>query len=88
MTNLFYQTKSPRQMLKRAEGIHMWDTDGKRYIDGSSGAMVSNIGHSNPEVLAAMRAQMDQSTFGYRGGRKCAEDGAPICFDARAGSAI
>ncbi len=44
----------------------MWDKSGKRYIDGSSGAMVSNIGHSNPTVLAAMRAQMDKSTFGYR----------------------
>ncbi len=66
MTNLFYQTKSPRPVLDRAEGIYIWDTDGKRYIDGSSGAMVSNIGHSNPAVLAAMRAQMDTSTFGYR----------------------
>jgi adenosylmethionine-8-amino-7-oxononanoate aminotransferase len=28
--------------------------------------MVSNIGHSNPRVLAAMKAQMDKSTFGYR----------------------
>jgi adenosylmethionine-8-amino-7-oxononanoate aminotransferase len=44
----------------------MWDKSGKRYIDGSSGAMVSNIGHSNPNVLAAMRAQMEKSTFGYR----------------------
>lgn len=66
MTNLFYQSKSPRPMLDRAEGIYMWDTDGKRYIDGSSGAMVSNIGHSNPAVLDAMRAQMAKSTFGYR----------------------
>jgi adenosylmethionine-8-amino-7-oxononanoate aminotransferase len=66
MSNLFYQTKSPRPMLDRAEGIYMWDTAGKRYIDGSSGAMVSNIGHSNPAVIAAMRAQMDKSTFGYR----------------------
>jgi adenosylmethionine-8-amino-7-oxononanoate aminotransferase len=66
MSNLFYQTKSPRPMLDRAEGIYMWDKDGKRYIDGSSGAMVSNIGHSNPAVLDAMRAQMDKSTFGYR----------------------
>ncbi len=66
MSNLFYQTKSPRPMLDRAEGIYMWDTDGRRYIDGSSGAMVSNIGHSNPAVLSAMRAQMDKSTFGYR----------------------
>ncbi|MCB1332185.1 MAG: aspartate aminotransferase family protein [Roseivivax sp.] len=66
MTHLFYQTKSPRPMLDRAEGIYMWDVAGKRYIDGSSGAMVSNIGHSNPAVLDAMRAQMDKSTFGYR----------------------
>lgn len=66
MTNLFYQSRLPRPVLDRAEGIYMWDTSGKRYIDGSSGAMVSNIGHSNPAVLAAMRAQMDKSTFGYR----------------------
>ena len=66
MSNLFYQSKSPRPMLDRAEGIYMWDTSGKRYIDGSSGAMVSNIGHSNPAVLAAMQAQMEKSTFGYR----------------------
>jgi len=66
MSNLFYQTKSPRPLLERAEGIYMWGQDGKRYIDGSSGAMVSNIGHSNPAVLAAMRTQMESSTFGYR----------------------
>lgn len=66
MSNLFYQTKSPRPMLDRAEGIYMWDVNGKRYIDGSSGAMVSNLGHSDPAVLDAMRAQMDKSTFGYR----------------------
>lgn len=66
MSNLFYQTKSPRPMLDRAKGIYMWDVNGKRYIDGSSGAMVSNLGHSNPAVLDAMRAQMDKSTFGYR----------------------
>ncbi|MDN5787113.1 aspartate aminotransferase family protein [Pseudorhodobacter sp.] len=66
MSNLFYQTKSPRPMLDRADGIYMWDKNGKRYIDGSSGAMVSNLGHSDPAVLTAMRAQMDKSTFGYR----------------------
>ncbi len=44
----------------------MWDTAGNRFIDGSSGAMVCNIGHSNPAVLAAMRAQMERFTFGYR----------------------
>jgi adenosylmethionine-8-amino-7-oxononanoate aminotransferase len=65
-SRLFYQSRLPRPALDRADGIYMWDTTGKRYIDGSSGAMVSNIGHSNPAVLNAMRAQMDKSTFGYR----------------------
>ena len=66
MSKLFYQTRLERPDLDRAEGIYMWDQSGKRYIDGSSGAMVSNIGHSNPAVLDAMRAQMDKATFGYR----------------------
>nr|WP_321463618.1 aspartate aminotransferase family protein [uncultured Cohaesibacter sp.] len=65
-SHLFYQSRAPRPFLDRAEGIYMYDQSGKRYIDGSSGAMVSNIGHSNPNVLAAMKAQMDKSTFGYR----------------------
>ena len=59
MSHLFYQSRLTRPTLDRAEGIYLWDTDGKRYLDGSSGAMVSNIGHSNPRVLDAMRAQMD-----------------------------
>ncbi|MEX1267296.1 MAG: aminotransferase class III-fold pyridoxal phosphate-dependent enzyme, partial [Woeseia sp.] len=65
-SHLFYQSRLRRPRLDRAEGIYLWDETGKRYLDGSSGAMVSNIGHSNPRVLAAMRAQMDRSTFGYR----------------------
>ena len=65
-SHLFYQSRLTRPMLDRAEGIYLWDTEGRRYLDGSSGAMVSNIGHSNPRVLAAMQAQMAKSTFGYR----------------------
>lgn len=65
-SHLFYQTDHPRPVLDRAEGIYMWDQDGNRFIDGSSGAMVCNIGHSNPHVLDAMRRQMEKSTFGYR----------------------
>ena len=63
---LFYQTRNPRPFLDRGEGVYLFDESGKRYIDASSGAMVSNIGHSNPRVLAKMKAQMDKATFGYR----------------------
>ncbi len=65
-SNLFYQSRQRRPMLKEARGVYLWDVDGKRYLDGSSGAMVSNIGHGNERVLEAMRAQMDRATFGYR----------------------
>ena len=65
-SHLFYQTTSRRPRVARSEGIYLWDTGGRRYIDASSGPMVSNIGHSNPRVLAAMRRQMDRATFAYR----------------------
>ncbi|SCW77934.1 Adenosylmethionine-8-amino-7-oxononanoate aminotransferase [Ancylobacter rudongensis] len=65
-SNLFYQTRLRRPTLARGKGVYLWDSEGKRYLDGSSGAMVSNIGHSNPAVLDAMRRQMELSTFGYR----------------------
>jgi adenosylmethionine-8-amino-7-oxononanoate aminotransferase len=65
-SHLFYQTRSRRPMLAKARGVYLWDVDGKRYLDGSSGAMVSNIGHSDPRVIEAMRRQMEKSTFGYR----------------------
>ncbi len=71
MSNLFYQTRLERPELDHSRGLYLWDTSGKRYLDGSSGAMVSNIGHSNPDVLAAMRRQMERATFGYRLHFKC-----------------
>ncbi len=65
-SNLFYQTRQRRPLVGEARGIYIWDVDGRRYIDGSSGAMVANIGHGNARVLDAMRAQMDKTTFAYR----------------------
>lgn len=66
MSHLFYQGRGRKPVLDKARGVYMWDRDGRRYLDGSSGAMVCNIGHSDPDVLEAMRAQMEKSTFGYR----------------------
>src|SRR5260370_32522223 len=65
---LFYQGKDAirRPTVERAEGIYMWDTDGRRYIDASSGPVVSNIGHGNPRVLAALIEQAQNSAFTSR----------------------
>lgn len=65
-SHLFYQSRLRRPMVDRAEGIYLWDVHGRRMIDGSSGAMVVNIGHSNRNVLDAMKRQMDRVTFAYR----------------------
>lgn len=65
-SHLFYQTGLRRPPVERAEGIYIWDQAGRRQIDGSSGAMVANIGHSDPRVLDAMKRQMDRATFAYR----------------------
>src|SRR5258708_37768900 len=65
---LFYQGKDAirRPTVERADGIYMWDTDGRRYIDASSGPVVSNIGHGNPRVLAAMIEQAQKVAFASR----------------------
>lgn len=65
-SHLFYQSRLRRPLVDRAEGIYLWDQDGRRVIDGSSGAMVVNIGHGNRNVLDAMKSQMDRVTFAYR----------------------
>ena len=65
-SRLFYQSRSRRPLIERSEGVYMYDVDGKRYIDASSGAMVSNIGHSDPRVVAAMTAQLEKASFAYR----------------------
>ncbi|MBZ7925688.1 aspartate aminotransferase family protein [Ensifer adhaerens] len=65
-SHLFYQSRLRRPLVDRAEGIYLFDQDGRRVIDGSSGAMVVNIGHGNRNVLDAMKRQMDRVTFAYR----------------------
>jgi len=65
-SNLFYQSRQRRPLIGEARGVYIWDVEGNRYLDGSSGAMVANIGHSNERVLAAMREQMEKATFAYR----------------------
>jgi adenosylmethionine-8-amino-7-oxononanoate aminotransferase len=55
-----------RPTVARAEGICFWDTDGRRYIDASSGPVATNIGHGNPRVLKAMAEQAAKVCFASR----------------------
>jgi len=44
----------------KAEGIYLYGTDGKKYIDLISGISVSSLGHGNEKVKAAIKYQVDQ----------------------------
>ncbi len=49
--------------IERAEGVYLYDYDGKRYLDFSSGLMNVNIGHGNQRVTEAVVRQMQQVSF-------------------------
>ncbi|MBN2334223.1 aspartate aminotransferase family protein [Candidatus Bathyarchaeota archaeon] len=49
--------------MVRAEGIYLWDKEGRRYIDGSAGPICVNIGHGVKEVRDAVNAQMEQVSY-------------------------
>jgi len=51
----------------RGQGIRLFDSNGKAYIDGSGGAAVSCLGHAHPDVLAAMHAQIDRLAYAHTG---------------------
>ncbi|MEB0261285.1 MULTISPECIES: aspartate aminotransferase family protein [unclassified Mucilaginibacter] len=46
--------------FERAEGVYMYDSEGKAYTDLISGIGVSNLGHSNPKVVQAVKNQVDK----------------------------
>lgn len=50
-------------VLEHADGVHVWDTDGNRYLDAVAGLGVVNIGYGRAEVGAAMAAQATKMPF-------------------------
>ncbi len=49
--------------VKNAEGVYLYDYDGKRYIDFSSGLMNVNIGHGNSRITEAVVRQMQEVSY-------------------------
>jgi len=47
-------------VVARAENAEIWDVEGKRFIDFAAGIAVLNTGHNNPDVVAAVRAQLEK----------------------------
>ncbi|HET8998858.1 MAG TPA: aminotransferase class III-fold pyridoxal phosphate-dependent enzyme [bacterium] len=54
-----------RVRAARAAGASIYDVEGRRYLDGSSGPLASNLGHSLPEIVAAITEQLGRMTFAH-----------------------
>ncbi|MGA0584549.1 MAG: aspartate aminotransferase family protein, partial [Castellaniella sp.] len=66
MTHVFH--RNPQHTLNRAvraQGISLFDQDGRQYLDASGGAAVSCLGHGHPDVIAAIKAQIDQVAYAH-----------------------
>lgn len=46
--------------IEKAEGVHLFDVSGKKYLDLISGISVSNVGHCHPKVVEAIKEQLDK----------------------------
>jgi acetylornithine/N-succinyldiaminopimelate aminotransferase len=46
--------------FSHGEGVYLYDTEGRRYLDGISGIAVNGLGHAHPAVVEAIRAQADK----------------------------
>ena len=67
MSHILYRENlaHPLPVAVAGDGPYLIDAAGRRYIDASSGAAVSCLGHSNEAVRAAIRDQADQLAFAH-----------------------
>ena len=48
----------PKLVLERGEGAHVWDLDGKEYVDLLGGIAVNLLGHAHPRLVEAVTSQL------------------------------
>ncbi len=57
------QAATDRVVMERADGIYLWNTEGKRYIDFCAGLLCVNVGHNHPHVKNAIKEQLDKLCY-------------------------
>jgi adenosylmethionine-8-amino-7-oxononanoate aminotransferase len=57
--NVFYRKMDhARPQISHGEGVYLYDQQGKKYLDGSGGPLVVNVGHGRQEVIEAIQKQL------------------------------
>ncbi len=68
MGHVFYRnTRSAPPKAVGGQGVYLFDAAGKRYLDASGGAAVSCLGHNDPDVIAALKDQIDRLAYAHTG---------------------
>lgn len=68
MSHIFPRhTRKSLPTASHGDGVFLYDTSGKAYFDGSGGAAVSCLGHSDAAVTEAIKSQVDQLAFAHTG---------------------
>ncbi len=62
-THLSNHRRTGPLVLERGEGVHVYDTEGRPYIEGMSGLWCTALGYSNAELVEAARVQMGRLPF-------------------------
>ena len=66
MSNVFYRNPNSKYPVAlRGDGVYVYDSAGKQYLDGSGGAAVCCLGHGHPVVIEAIKAQVDQLAYAH-----------------------
>lgn len=66
MSHVFHRSSTAAfPIAVSGDGAYLIDADGKRYLDGSGGAAVSCLGHSDREVIDAIKAQLDRLPYAH-----------------------
>jgi len=62
--HVFYRKMNfGRPKISHGQGIYLFDDQGKRYIDGSGGPFVVNVGHGRQEVIDAITSQLEKVAY-------------------------
>ena len=58
-TQMKHHEQMPLVAVSRAEGVWLYDFEGRRLLDGVSSWWVNLLGHANPRIVAALKTQLD-----------------------------
>ncbi len=66
VSSVFYREPlADYPQIARGDGVWLYDSAGRQYLDGSGGAAVSSVGHGNRDVIAAIQQQLERCAYAH-----------------------